>query len=134
MARSWRNVRRGTPCLVCGKGSWCSRSEDGAWALCRRVDTGGIHRVDAAGMDYWLHHTGDGPAQAPEIPEEPRAERAEASDLDRVYRALLRRLSLSPVHRDALRARGLDDAAIEAGVYRSLPLRGRGPLPPGGVA
>ena len=48
--------------------------------------TGGAHRVDRAGMDYWLHRLGDDPRPAPEIPEEPTAERAGPGDLDRVYR------------------------------------------------
>lgn len=79
-------------------------------------------------MDYWLHRTGDGPADAPSIPDEPKAERAAVEDLDRVYRAMLAQLSLSPAHRTALLARGLDDTAIKAGLYRTLPIRGRAEL------
>lgn len=123
MAR-WRNVRRGDPCGLCGKPSWCSRSDDGAWALCRRVDAGGEHRVDRAGMDYWLHRLAGDPRPAPEIPDEPAAERAGAGDLDRVYRTLLGRLSLSPAHRETLLRRGLDEDAVEEGLYRSLPKTG----------
>jgi uncharacterized protein DUF3854/uncharacterized protein DUF927 len=125
---SWRNARRGDPCAVCGKPSWCSRSDDGVWALCRRVGTDGIHRVDSAGMDYWLHRLGDSPAPPPVVPDEPRAERAAAEDLDRVYRAVLAQLSLSPAHRSALAARGLDAEAIASGMYRTLPPRGRAEL------
>ena len=126
-APRWRNVRRGDPCGICGKASWCSRSDDGAWALCRRVD-GGEHRVDRSGCDYWLHRLGSGPAAPPEIPGEPCVERAEAGDLDRVYRAVLAQLTLSHAHRADLLRRGLGDVAIEAGLYRSLSKTGRAGL------
>src|SRR5205807_9935818 len=105
-----------------------SRSDDGVWALCRRVDAGGEHRLDRAGMDYWLHRLGDDPRPAPEIPEEPTAERAGPEDLDRAYRTLLGLLSLSEVHREALLRRGLDEATIDGGSYRTLPKTGRAAL------
>jgi hypothetical protein len=76
-------------------------------------------------MDYWLHAFTDDPRPAPRIPVEPRAERAAPDDVDRVYRALLAQLTLPPSHRKALVARGLDEASIAAGMYRTLPARGR---------
>src|SRR3989440_8596129 len=121
----WRNVHRSDACQICGKGDWCSRSDDGAWALCRRVDAGGEHRVDRAGMDYWLHRLADDPRPAPAIPEEPTPERAVPKDLDRAYRALLGLLSLSEIHREALLRRGLDEAAIGGASYRTPPKTGR---------
>jgi hypothetical protein len=121
----WRNVRRSDPCEICGKGDWCSRSDDGAWALCRRVDAGGERRLDRAGSEYWLHLVGDAPKGPPQVPEEPRAARASADDLDRVYGAVIRHLGLADQHREELLRRGLDSAAIESGGYRSLLQRGR---------
>lgn len=35
----WIRVSRRAPCKVCGKGDWCTRSEDGA-ACCMRVESG----------------------------------------------------------------------------------------------
>lgn len=43
---------------------------------------------------------------------------------DTAYRALLNILRLSQTHHDDLRARGLSDAAIESGLYRSIPFKG----------
>jgi hypothetical protein len=45
---------------------------------------------------------------------------------DAGYRCLLAKLPLSPDHRDALKHRGLSDADIDAGGYRTLPTNGRG--------
>jgi len=73
------------PCEICGKGDWCSRTDDRGWALCRRVDGGGEKRLDRAGTEYWLHPLGDAPKGPPKVPDEPRAARASADDLDRVY-------------------------------------------------
>lgn len=124
----WRNVHRSAPCEICGRGTWCSRSQDGNWALCRRIDAGGEHRVDRAGVDYWLYQTGDGVDRPPEIPEEPPTERAGPDDLDRVYRAVLGELVLSGDHREALLRRGLPESKIQEGGYRTLPPRGRAAL------
>jgi hypothetical protein len=51
--------------------------------------------------------------------------RADADTLHEVYSALLKRLSLTEAHRENLRTRGLDAAAIKRGNYRSLPQDGR---------
>ena len=54
--RPWHQVSRHEPCPICGKSDWCSRSADSNWVACRRLDTSdGIHRVDKAGIDYWLY-------------------------------------------------------------------------------
>lgn len=126
LGRGWRNVHRGDPCEICGKGDWCSRSLDRSWAICRRVDAGGERRLDRAGAEYWLHALGTTRRPAPALPEPVHRERACSADLDRVYSALLRHLPLEARHGEMLNARGLDAGAIEAGGYRSLPRQGRG--------
>ena len=121
----WRSVHRSDPCEICGKGDWCSRSLDGAWAVCRRVDAGGQRRLDRGGAEYWLHALGESSKPAPLVPEPPSRERASAEDLNRVYGAVLRLLGLEERHEVELLARGLDSVAIGAGGYRSLPRQGR---------
>jgi hypothetical protein len=95
----WRNVHRSDPCEICGKGHWCSRSLDRAWAICRRVDAGGQRRLDRAGGEYWLHAVGDTSSRPPLVPEPPTPERASPDDLDRVYGAVIRHLRLADQHR-----------------------------------
>ena len=34
----WRNVTRADPCPICGHSSWCSVSDDGVMAMCRRLE------------------------------------------------------------------------------------------------
>ncbi|MGH2721621.1 MAG: DUF3854 domain-containing protein, partial [Actinomycetota bacterium] len=128
MGASWRNVRRGEPCAICGKPDWCSRSDDGAWALCRRIDAGGRGGVDRSGAEYWLHPLGASSPRPPEVPSKPQPSRAEPADLDRVYRAVLGALTLATEHGTQLRGRGLDDQAIGEGMYATLPPRGRAAL------
>lgn len=124
----WRNVHRSDPCEICGKGDWCSRSLDGVWAVCRRVDAGGQRRVDRGGAEYWLHAVGESTGPAPAVPDPPTRPRASCLDLDRVYRTLLACLTLGDRHRQGLQARGLPAPTIQAGDYRSLPRLGRARL------
>lgn len=128
----WHDVSRHTPCPVCGKPDWCRISADGAWAICRRVDTGGgMHKQDKGGAEYWLYRL-DGsslqPRPAVEAPPPSRAACADTGTLDRVYRALLDALPLVPFHRQALRQRGLADAEIFRRRYRTFPRQGRAAL------
>ncbi|NSW84278.1 MAG: DUF3854 domain-containing protein [Syntrophothermus sp.] len=126
----WYEVTRTRPCLICGKPDWCSITDDGTWAVCRRVDNGqGTHKVDKAGMDYWLYKLTDGPrTPPPELPARQESERADAETLHQVYCRLLAELTLSPEHRKNLRKRGLSDEEIDRRGYRSLPVRGRSEL------
>jgi hypothetical protein len=58
---SWHRVSRNESCPICGKSDWCRLSDDGAWALCRRLNTGtGLHRIDQNGEDAWLYPQGRG--------------------------------------------------------------------------
>jgi hypothetical protein len=130
--QTWHDASRHTPCAICGKPDWCRVSTDGAWAICRRVDTGvGIHKQDKSGAEYWLYRLdGGSPQQRPavELPTPSRPACADTGTLDRVYRALLDALPLAPFHRQALRQRGLGDAEILHRRYRTLPLQGRAAL------
>lgn len=130
--RAWHQVTSREPCTVCGKPDWCAVSADGAWAICRRVDTGtGLQKVDKAGAAYWLYrlngHT-SAHAASVEWPSISQVERAKPATLDHVYRALLAALPLVPSHRQALRQRGLSDGEILRRHYRTLPLEGRAAL------
>ena len=60
--------------------------------------------------------------QAP--PMKPQASLAPLEERDRVYRALLNRLTLAPDHRESLLRRGLTDEAIERSGYKSTPVVG----------
>jgi hypothetical protein len=87
-------------------------------------------KSDKNGAEYDLHRL-DGavpPPSAPPPPVGPAPDRADADALHRVYSALLTRLQLSEVHREALRRRGLGDDEIDRRGYRTLPVRGRAAL------
>lgn len=125
---SQRRVNRGNPCPVCGKDHWCYLLPDGDAVVCMRVRDGAIKEVASGG---WLHHlAGASPRPRPALVVVPggQADRRDPDHLDRVYRALLRVLTLSLADREALRARDLTDQEIGAGLYRSGPVRDRGTL------
>jgi hypothetical protein len=106
------------------------------------VDTGdGLHRVDKSGGDYWLYRIGgsindrDADNGVPKSvaamhsqTSQPVLAPADPDTLDKVYRALLKGLSLSAVHRDNLRKRGLSDEEINFREYKSLIGPGRSKL------
>jgi hypothetical protein len=97
-------------------------------AICRREGNGaGEHKVDRSGAPYWLHRLKDSPVEGAatidEPPEDPK--RAAPETLDRVYRAMLDELDLTQLHRQDLHRRGLSEAQIKRGGYRSLPVGGR---------
>ena len=52
----WKRVTRQEPCPVCQKPDWCGVSEDGAWAVCMRTDSG-----RASKNGGWLHRLKDSP-------------------------------------------------------------------------
>ena len=120
----WSSCSQRRRCPICGGSSWCSVRADGALVACRR-DGHGQQREDKHGETFWLHR-GDGqPLTERELPPECTANRASVDTLDETYRALLAMLPLVENHRDALRRRGLDDAAIARGGYRTLSGGGR---------
>ena len=130
--RDWQHVSPHTPCPICWKSDWCCVSMDGAWAICRRVNTGiGRHKQDKGGTEYWLYRL-DGSSLQPrptvEVPPPSNPMCADTGTLDRVYRALLDVLPLVPFHHQALRQRGLVDAEILRRRYRTFPRQGRAVL------
>ena len=117
MSSVWKRVNRAHRCPICGKPDWCRVSDDGQWAICRRLDTGdGRRKVDKAGMEYWiyhLHHDAN-PRPLPPMPLS-KATVARATDdvLHQVYQALLQSLSLAPQHQDQLVHRGPAGASVQ---------------------
>jgi Domain of unknown function (DUF3854) len=133
MMTLWRRVTRTQRCPICDHSDWCSLTEDGDWAICRRMDTGeGLHKVDKAGGDYWLYRLAARARvprlQHPEPPAQPIQVRASDDVLDPVYRTLLASLSLSGPHHAQLRRWGLSDEEIRWRQYRTLPSQRRAEL------
>ena len=141
---AWVPATADAPCPVCGRPDWCSVSADGAVALCRREAAGGSHRIDRAGVDYWVHRLAPADAVAGEraaargsggaadqrcaaaAPGEKgcgvspaRPPMASPEVLDRAYRAVLGALSLCPEHHRDLERRGLSPGEISHRGYRS---------------
>ena len=126
----WLSVTTESPCHVCGKPDWCSTSSDGKMAICRRRNNGtGERRVDTSGQDYWLYDlNGHRESNSSEDVSQQDGEvlgKADPQTLDRVYGALLDALALSLAHRQDLHRRGLTEACIKRGGYRSLPPKDR---------
>src|ERR1051326_6071833 len=121
---TWLEATRVEPCPICDKSDWCTRTAEGTYAICRRLDTGqGRHKVDQAGGDYWVYRLDQSSATPAEdlrhLPRRRLAKPTDAETLDRVYRALLEMLTLSAVHREALQGRGLSDDEIRRRGYRT---------------
>jgi hypothetical protein len=122
----WVRATRAHRCPVCGSDSWCATQRDGSVAICMR-DSSGYHRVDAAGVDYWIHVLDESAprTQREDGPDKGAAPRVDADALDDAYRAILSRLTLSSGHRESLERRGLPPHEIALRGYRTLPLEGR---------
>ncbi len=124
MTLRWSEVSRNRPCPICGKIDWCSVSEDGIWAVCRRLDTGsGKNKIDKAGADYWLYRVSDAPGDIPEpdLPDySPKVDKADLDTLNNVYTALIKELNLSNQHRNNLLERGLTNGQVDYREYRTL--------------
>lgn len=124
---NWISVKKSSPCQICERSDWCSRSRDGEVAICRRQGgVGAFEKTDKAGGVYWVHPRNPSAPrrQAPQLPPAPQPERASPYELDTVYRALLRRLPLEQHHLRNLRDRGLSDNDIQRLSYRSIPEAG----------
>lgn len=126
---TWVSVTHESPCAICRKPDWCTRTTDGRIAVCRRCPTSadfgtGKEKTDSAGYSYWVFRLSS--KTSPSRPEplyrlvDGKGERAEPEVLHSVYSTLLQALPLTFEHRVRFRNRGLTDEAIEALGYRSL--------------
>ncbi len=126
---TWTYASSDMPCVHCGKPDQCSLSPDGSRWTCYRPSAGDRTKTGKDGRAYTIHHLAtNGHTPRPPIPQPTKSdhspERAPDEDLDRVYSALLERLSLTTHHRDALVARkltGKQAAQLRQAGYRSLP-------------
>jgi hypothetical protein len=115
-------------CPICGRTKrYCAVSLDGN-CVCCRFEASGAYRTgtDRNGAPYYLHHNGAGPLRAQErhTAAEPTGQsyqRADDDTLNKVYRDLMGRMSLSPCHREQLLARGFPDRDVTKAGYRTLP-------------
>ena len=134
---TYRRVTRSAPCPVCGRDSECytrtHRTTGHSESVCTRTPSDRpIH--DAIKSIAWVHplhndnSTDVHPTRLLAAVPGGLAARRDPDHLDRVYRRLLGILPLSPANRESLRARGITDAEIETGMYRSGPVRDRGTL------
>ena len=137
----WNTVTRQQPCPICAKPDWCSVSEDGQFANCRREPNGAVkEKTDTSGATYYVHslrsdnafgeyspptRTQGNSKSSPVKVTGQAIVGADASTLDKVYRDLLSRLTLADDHRAALRQRGLSDDDIARGHYVTLSKSGR---------
>ncbi len=121
---AWVRVNRRHPCPICGKPDWCTVTADGRLVCCMR--TPGERQLRNGG---WLHRPDSGSTAwaASETLAGPGARRAPAAVVDRVYRALLDELTLTPADRAHLLGpqRGLGLDVIARNGYRTLPRGGR---------
>ena len=129
---SWSRVTRQYPCPYCGRPDWCSRSSAGE-VICWRSSNAHPDETshDKRGVPYvrlpdpaWQGETSAAATEPP--PRAAPAERMRAGPevLDLAYRTLLAHLALDPIDREGLSARGLTDAQIDAGLYRTMPTAG----------
>jgi len=121
---NWKRVSKDEHCPICGKPDWCTVTADGMIACCMRVEA-----EKQAANGGWIHNLSDTPrpfvvSYAPTSEKNPKASPAV---LDKVYSAMLSRLTLSEVQRDELLSpkRGMTLEQIKKNAYRSLPLQGR---------
>ncbi|HWB11539.1 MAG TPA: DUF3854 domain-containing protein [Pirellulales bacterium] len=137
--RGWTEVTKSSPCPICAKSNWCSRSDDGEIVACRREAEGAAQaKTDKNGAPYYVHHLNREakgrsyvyPGHLRQPPPSP-AQEVEATDPDtlhRVYTVMIDNLPLTVEHRDALRRRGFPDAEIDGRGYRSFSSEGRAEL------
>lgn len=122
LKREWIQSTATEPCVICGKAGWCSRLANGKIIDCKREVGQGHYRTSTKGGATHHFHRGEGQAAPPITPRVYKADARIASPeiRDRVYRALLAELGLSPVHRGRLAGRGLPGAVIDDRLFATL--------------
>jgi P4 family phage/plasmid primase-like protien len=130
----WHDVTASSPCVICNEGGWCSRDAAGNYAICRRLDRHSVYgqgkaKTDSSGATYYVYRLAPPEERngdcwpAPQFSlADGHGEKAHAGDLDKVYSKLLALLRLKPRHREALKLRGVDPAAMHERGYRTLDL------------
>lgn len=123
--REYADVSPRHRCPVCGKGSYCQVKRDGSVVLCKNIG-GTRSKENRDGVTFHIHPRDGGVSWAiPPAPPPQTSTIAGPATRDEAYRAALASLRLDDVDREGLRARGLSDAAIADGRYRTLGDRGR---------
>ena len=145
---AWQEVTKAEPCPVCKHGTWCRRSPDGNKVACRREPNGAKKRSDTkTGRSVPARFAGrrpggrqrqarrQRPASTRPTPQ-PSGDGRQAGPGDRrgntrpCLSAFVGRRCPVADHRDDLQ-RGLTDADIDAGGYRTLPENTDGRWPSG---
>ena len=118
-------AKQNSPCAVCGKTSWCTRSGDSVLAYCMRVAAGSVKQL--ANKAY-VHVTTANIIRDPHkvaVIKKPSVApfTADAHTKDEVYRYVLTEcLTLDADHGEhLLTERGFSDTAIVANLYASTP-------------
>lgn len=123
------------PCQACGKGDWCSRSADGAIALCMRVSEGSVRTAANGAYVHVLRHDPNRPPRVPTVTIAPRpadlrpiVDRACAATPTSWIRDLATRLGLPlPAGVEALHRLGVHRAHYDAdAILRLAPRDARG--------
>jgi len=111
-------VSRREPCPICGHPDWCRVSPDGRFVLCNRIDSGRPAQGKGGGWLHWV----DGAARPPQPVHRDAHEspRATSRACEAAWDGILDQLTLTPLHREHLRARGMDDVEITHRRYRSM--------------
>ena len=112
-------VDRANPCEVCGKPDWCSAADNGAFAICMRVESD-----RAARNGGWVHRLEQGRTFEPRLVTVTQHYRAGIDARDAVYSDFITALELRDRDRITLHNRGLDDTTIRRNGYRSMPRLG----------
>ncbi len=126
-----QRVSRSKPCPVCGSPDWCGFSSDGRFVFCHRSETWNgrpaIRQTDAGAM-FALSDDDERPKREYEPGSAPTAARPPSLPremLDSVYRELAARAGLREEAQYDIVTKRLFPAALETGVYFSLPRSGR---------
>jgi len=111
---SFTRVTKNNPCPICGKPDWCSYNN--IVAVCMRIQS---QKTSENGG--WVHRL-NSQIQIKE-PEKPKSNTPRKPDieLDKIYRRLLDMLPLNKSHFKHLKNRGMSNAEIGRGLYKSLP-------------
>ncbi len=135
MKGSWIEATKASPCVICGRDHWCSRTKDGIVAQCRHSDHHptygrGLEKAGKSGV-YWHFITGERPprgAPPSRSHTEGAKRRATPDELHIVYSAFLELLGHTTNEINELTRRGVPRGSPLVKRCRWLPLPGRAKL------